>query len=71
MKARVKYQKNYNGREGYTVEINVDGEWGLDSFYPLVKREGANEDEERNFVHYGIINKIAELNNLGYTVTFM
>ena len=71
MKARVKYYTDYNGKEGYAVEIRTDEGWGLDTFYPLVRREGANEEEEKNFVHFGIINKIAELEILGYSVTFM
>jgi hypothetical protein len=71
MKAQIKYCADYNGKEGYAVSIFTDGEWGLESFFPLVKREGAKEDEERNFVHFGIVNKIAGLQNLGYTITFM
>lgn len=68
MKARIKYQENYNGREGYTVEIFSDGEWGLDTFFPLVARAGAEDTNEKNFVHFGIINKIAELQLLGYKI---
>ena len=71
MKARIDYCDNYHGQEGYSVEICINGIWGLDSFFPLVRREGAKEDEEKNFVHFGLINKIAQLNDMGYTVTFM
>ena len=74
MKARVKYYKDYHGQEGYAVEICTERQtfdsWGLDTFFPLVRREGANEEEEKNFVHFGLINKIAQLNDMGYTVTF-
>lgn len=73
MKARIRYYRNYNGREGFAVEIcterNTFDDWGLDSFYPLVRREKANEYEERNFLHFGIINKITQLIDLGYTVS--
>lgn len=70
MKARIKYCPNYHGKEGYTVEIFTEGEWGLDSFYPLVRREGAGDEEDRNFLHFGIVNKIAQLSVLGYTIMF-
>jgi hypothetical protein len=75
MKARVRYCREYNGQEGYAVEIYTErqsfDDWGLDSFFPLVRREGADKEEERNFVHYGLINKISHLRDLGYTVIFM
>ena len=71
MKARVRYCRDYNGQEGYAVEIITDNDWGLDSFFPLVRREGADKEEERNFVHYGLIIKISHLRDLGYTVIFM
>ena len=69
-KARIKYCKDFNGQEGYAVEVFTDGEWGLDSFYPLVKRDGADDNEENNFVHYSLINKIRELYDWGYAVSF-
>lgn len=69
--ANITYRNNYNGKEGYTVEVKgSDGEWGLDSFYPLVRRENHNDDEEKNFVHFSIINKIHELQELGYKILF-
>ena len=75
MKARVKYYKDYNGQEGYAVEICTErvafDDWGLDSFFPLVHRDGADDEEERNFVHFGLIVKISHLRDSGYTVTFM
>lgn len=71
MKARIKYEENFNGKEGYAVEIFSEGEWGLSTFYPLVKREGAEETDEKNFIHFSFINKLAELNELGYKISFM
>lgn len=69
--ANITYRKDYNGQEGYTVEIrDSDGEWGLDSFFPLVRRENADQEEEKNFIHFGMINKISELQYLGYKVMF-
>lgn len=75
MKARVRYCIDYNGQEGYAVEIRPDGvafdDYGLESFFPLVRREGADAEEEKNFVHFGLINKISALRDMGYTVIFM
>lgn len=71
MKARVKYYADYNGREGYAVEIHSEGEWGLDMFFPCVRREGADEDEEKNFIHFSLINKISQLTELGYKISFL
>lgn len=67
-KARVKYCEDFRGEEGYVIEILIDGEWDLYSFYPLVRREGAKEDEEKKFVHLALINRILELQTLGYTI---
>ena len=69
-KANVKYYENYYGQEGYAVEILNDGSWGLDTFFPCVRREGADEGEDKNFVHFSLINKIAQLNRLGYQIEF-
>ena len=75
MEARIKYYRDYNGQEGYAVEICTErqafDDWGLDTFYPLVRREGADNEEEKNFIHFSIINKISQLKDLGYTVIFM
>ena len=69
--ARVKYETaTDNGKEGYAVEILTDEGWGLDTYYPLVKREGEERDV-CNFVHFSLINKLSELNSLGYEVYFM
>ena len=68
-KARVIYRDG--DKEGYAVEILTEDGWGLDTFFPLVRREGANEDEEKNFVHFRILNKLRELKDLSYTVVFM
>ena len=74
-KARIIYVNDDN-KEGYSVEILTadseydTGEWGLDCFFPMVKREGADEGEERNFVHFSLVNKIASLQRMGYTITF-
>lgn len=69
LKASVSYV-NEDGREGYAIKIFSEGEWNLDAFFPLVHRACASKEEEKNFVHFGIINKISELNALGYKIHF-
>lgn len=66
-KARIIYETE--PREGYRVEIMVDNEWGTNSFFPLVRREYASAEEERNFIHFSILNKIKELHELGYEIS--
>ena len=67
--ARIRYIKNEE-REGYLVELLDDREWGLNSFYPLVRRENATEEEEKDFIHFSILNKINELQQLNYSIIF-
>lgn len=67
--ARISYINNEE-REGYLVEILSDNEWGLNSFYPLARRENATEEEEKNFIHFSILNKINELQRLNYKIVF-
>lgn len=67
MKAKIIYKEEYFGSEGYAVEIFIDGEWELDSFYPLTNKEG---NEEKDFVSFQIINKMAQLQDLGYKLIF-
>lgn len=71
MKARIRYQQETEKeREGYSVELWLDDDWCFDSFYPLVRRENAKEEEERNFVHFKLVNKINELQQYGYKIFF-
>ena len=67
--ARIRYIKNEE-REGYLVELLDDNEWGLNSFYPLTRRENATEEEEKDFIHFGILNTINELQQLNYRIIF-
>ena len=67
--ARIRYIKNEE-REGYLVELLDDNEWGLNSFYPLVRRENAREEEEKDFVHFGILSTINELQKLNFRIIF-
>ena len=73
LEAKITFHQDFNGKEGYTIDIrsNSTENWGLNSFYPLVKREGATIEEEQNFVHFSIINRINELIQLGYKITLI
>ena len=66
-KARIRYEENFDGKEGYVVEILSDGEYGLDTFFPLWCREGG---EEKDFIHWSIFAKIKQLIDIGYKVEF-
>ena len=67
--ARISYINNEE-REGYLVEILSDNEWGLNSFYPLTRRKNAREEEEKDFVHFGILSTINELQKLNFRIIF-
>lgn len=69
-KARILYTENYDGgREGYIVESNVGDGWELDSFFPLVASAKNPDEDAKFFVHFSIINKLAQLQAWGYDVT--
>lgn len=59
-KARVRYTE-MRGREGYAVEIYSDGEWGLDTFYPIICSQ----------IHWTIISKLSQLKDCGYDVHYV
>ena len=59
-KARVRYTE-MGVREGYAVEIYSDGEWGLDTFYPLIN----------SLIPCSIINKLSQLKDCGYDIRYV
>lgn len=61
-KARIIYNEEF---DSFDVEILTDEGWGLDRRYKCVTREGGNQ---ANFIHFGILRKIAELHYQGYKV---
>ena len=67
MKARVRYVVQ-DGREGYAIESKVDGEWGLDSWFPLVKKEGVAETD---FVHWTLLHRLSEVQKMGYDIQIL
>lgn len=67
--ARIRYIQDQE-REGYIIELLCDDEWGMNSFFPLVRRENAEESEEKKFIYFSILNKIDELQRLDYKIIF-
>ena len=64
--ARVQYEIRENKREGYSIQIKLkSGEWGEYIFFPMIAREGT---DEKAFVHWSILKKLAELQGIGYKV---
>lgn len=67
MKAQLRYQKQEDGREGYAINIFSDGEWGLDTWFPLVERKD-HGNGETDYVHWHILLKLRQLQDLGYEI---
>ena len=72
-RARLVYHQSYGktNKEGYSIEIWNGERWGLDTFFPLLRRENADEDEENNFVHFSVLTKLHELDLQGYEITIL
>jgi hypothetical protein len=67
--ARIIYYEDYPPfGEGYAIEIVVDNEWVLDTFYAVQHCIVDELTDERNFIHYSILNKIGMLQIQGYNV---
>lgn len=63
-KARVIYNENH---DSFDVEILTNGEWGLESRYHCVCMDG-QAVLGANYIHFGILRKIADLQWMGYRV---
>ena len=73
MYARVVYYEETNPMgEGYAIEVMLedDEEWGLDTFYPMVKCED-DPRTAKEFIHFGIIPRLSFIQSLGYEVTIL
>ena len=74
-KARLRYYEKYKvgseEREGVAVEIMTDSDgWGLDCFFPLVAKVGADVNGgDADYIHWRILRKINELIQCGYKIT--
>lgn len=64
-RAWVKYDE-MRGEPGVAIMVKVSGDWGLDSFWPLV----AKKDGHTDFVHWAIFRRLAHIQNLGYEIEF-
>ncbi len=65
--ARLRYCKKEDGREGYSIEVRSgNGEWGLDTWFPLFARDGGNG--QTDYVHWSILSKLNNLQQLGYEI---
>ena len=72
MRAQLRYRKREDGREGYAINIlGHDGEWAMDSWFPLVAKIGADAvgaENETDYVHWTLLMKLAHLQNTGYKI---
>lgn len=70
--ARVRYlEKNKEpGKEGFAIELRTEDEdeWGLDMFCPCVRREGADTNEEADFIHFSALKELVKLAEYGYII---
>lgn len=63
-KARIIYNEEF---DSFDVEIMTDEDWRLDQRYLCVYRDGFT-NRGKNFIHFGILRKICDLQWQGYTV---
>ena len=71
-KARVKYEEQ-NGREGFAIYITAGKDWNLDTWFPCVAKIGADKvgaENETDYIHWRFIEKLAHIQNLGYSIEF-
>ena len=65
--ARVLYNKEW---DSFDIEIRTENGWELDASYHCFARAG--DDENRtNYIHFGILRKIADLKNMGYKIDLL
>lgn len=72
MEAKIIYHsgKGKVKQEGFEIRTKgVDGEWGMDKFFPLVRRENADRDEDKNFLHFSVLSELATLETFGYKIS--
>lgn len=66
-KARVIYNEEF---DSFDVEIKTEDGWGLDQRYKC-QVSSQSRTGEANCIHFGILNKINELQWLGYDVRIL
>ena len=65
-KARVHYNEKF---DAFDIEIMTEDGWELASEYSCHKST-LHPDGGANYIHFGILRKIADLQHMGYTVKF-
>ena len=73
LKARLKYYEEYNDfcKDGYALELNTDGEWGLSHFWTCRQCLKQTEDDEPQFIHFTALTEVEKCLALGYEVEFL
>ncbi len=66
-KARVIYNEEF---DSFDVEILTETGWGLDQRYKCQARLDGNP-MQTNFIHFGILRKLADLDYQGYKVEIL
>lgn len=65
-KARVVYNNTF---DSFDIEILTDEGWGLCTRYTC-QNSTKNPDSEPNMIHFSALNKLSELQWLGYHIDF-
>ena len=65
-KARVIYRES---TDQFEIQINTGDGWGLDTAYNCTA-SARNPMGNADFIHFGILKKLAELQYLGYEISF-
>lgn len=63
-KAKIVYNEE---KDSFEIHINTGDGWGFSVGYPCVARENCTE---KNFIHWGILRKLDELVEFGYSIDF-
>lgn len=69
MKARVIY-KEVNNQEGFAIELLNGDDWELYAWYPCAERKNANPGEGFDYLHWTVLKRLGELQDLGYEIIF-
>lgn len=64
-RAWVKYHER-NGEPGIAIMVNAKRDWLMESWWPCVAMKNGHTD----FIHWGIFQRLAHIQNLGYSIEF-
>lgn len=65
LEGRVRYD---TATDSFVYEIRSDGEWGMCMAAKCVRREGAEEGEDTNYIHYDILKTVARDAQIGVKI---